>query len=43
MALPKQLIAAATELVDQCVVKGNGVGGVITDIGKCVCEILDLY
>lgn len=33
MALPKQLIAAATELVDQCVVKGNGVGGVITDIG----------
>ncbi|KAK0514244.1 hypothetical protein JMJ35_002861 [Cladonia borealis] len=33
MVLPKQLIDAATELVDQCVVKGNGIGGVITDVG----------
>ena len=34
MVLPKQLIDAATELVDRCVVNGNGVGGVITDVGK---------
>ena len=43
MVLPKQLIDAATELVDQCVVRGNGVGGVITGVGKCVCEILNFY
>ena len=34
MALPTQLIDAAMELVDQCVVQGHGVGGVITDVGK---------
>ena len=40
MALPTQLTDAATALVDQCVVNGRGIGGMVMDVGKCVCKIL---
>ncbi len=40
MALPSQLTDAATALVHQCVVNGLGIGGMVTDVGKYVCEIL---
>ena len=40
MALPRQLTEAAKAVVDQCVVNGRGIGGMVIDVGKCVRGIL---
>lgn len=40
MATPAQLRDAATAVVEECVADGKGVGGMIYDIGECVCQVL---
>ena len=42
MATPDQLRDAATAVVEECVADGKGLGGMIFDIGECVCQVLDL-
>ena len=41
MATAVQLIDAALMLVEDCVTNGKGLGGIIYDIGECVCQVLD--
>ena len=39
MATPDQLRDAAAAVVEECVADGKGLGGVIYDIGECVCQV----
>ena len=40
MATAAQLRDAALYLVEECVADGKGLGGIIYDIGECMCQVL---
>lgn len=41
MATAMQLRAAARAVVEECVADGKRLGGIIYNVGECVCQILD--